>query len=429
MQVIVVASYAVNLFLCSPAVPASLPSHGHLRHHTQKALKGDDADKTAASLNVDSEFNQAALNKVDLLVRKKFWNAKQLPVWKETVDKSRREILAAKNLIELDNLINKALHSLNASHTQFLTINDETFYFLHCLFGNNGNAVKIRLMDFTGAITGGGTCSFDTVRYVLDGSPAAKSGVKTGDEIVSVNGQQFLGQASFWGTAGVPTVLKVKRKGEILNVSITPTKSDLYKAYVQAIKDSERVVRADNHVLGYIHYWVGGDQAHDALEFALSNKLKGTDGLIFDLRDGYGGAWVNDLDYFYRPANAYPEDMRYGKPVVALINGGVRSGKEALASSFKRSGRAQLIGERTAGAFLGGQFFDLGDRIGLYLAVRDAEYMGERLEGVGVSPDVDIQESGAQRGDDDVQYDKALQILQQSLAPGNATNVQLPKHS
>jgi carboxyl-terminal processing protease len=105
--------------------------------------------------------------------------------------------------------------------------------------------------------------------------------------------------------------------------------------------------------------------------------------------------------------------MRYSKPLVVLINRGTRSGKEALAYSLQRSGRATLIGERTAGAFLAGKIFDLDNRTALYLPVHDAEFLGKRLEGTGVVPDVDVPSIA--KGDKDTQYDRATSVLQEML--------------
>jgi carboxyl-terminal processing protease len=105
--------------------------------------------------------------------------------------------------------------------------------------------------------------------------------------------------------------------------------------------------------------------------------------------------------------------MFYAKPVIAIINGGARSGKEALALSLKRSERAKLVDEHTDGAFLGGQFFELGPRAALYLVVQNVEIMGTHLEGVGVSADVQVKDANSNRGNRDSQLDKALSMMQE----------------
>jgi carboxyl-terminal processing protease len=371
--------------------------------------------KQKLPLEVSVQFNQEMLDKVDNLVTSKFYDRKKIPIWKDAVVKLKPKIIASRTIIELDQNINEALHKLGASHTQFLTENDEMLFFLNAMFRNNGNTMSARKIDFTGAIFGGINTPFNEIRYVLDSSPAMRAGLKIGDKIISVNDHAFIGQLSFAGKAGHLAKIKIERDQERLDIELMPVLEDDYKSYVQAINESVRIIRNGSHTIGYIHFWSGGSLAHDALELKLKNELQNTDGLIFDLRDGYGSAWLEDLDYFYRPANAYPKDMYYNKPVIALINGGARSGKEALAFSLKKSGRAKLVGERTAGAFLGGQLFDLGPRAGLYLAVQDVELMGTRLEAVGVSPDVEIKQTNSERGKADLQFQKASAMMKDLL--------------
>jgi carboxyl-terminal processing protease len=73
-----------------------------------------------------------------------------------------------------------------------------------------------------------------------------------------------------------------------------------------------------------------------------------------------------------------------------LINGGTRSGKETIAYGAKKHRLARLVGERTAGAALFGVPFCLSDGSHLLLAQSDGRVDGERLEGVGVAPDIEV---------------------------------------
>ena len=70
-----------------------------------------------------------------------------------------------------------------------------------------------------------------------------------------------------------------------------------------------------------------------------------------------------------------------------LINEGTRSGKEVLAYGFKQYRLGELIGHRTEGAVLAATAFLIGDDGLLLLAVEDVLVDGQRLEGVGVTPD------------------------------------------
>ena len=76
--------------------------------------------------------------------------------------------------------------------------------------------------------------------------------------------------------------------------------------------------------------------------------------------------------------------------MVLLADDGSRSGKELLAHGFRTLGKGPVIGERTAGAVLSGQINALTDGSVLYLAVADVLVDGQRLEGVGVAPDIEV---------------------------------------
>jgi carboxyl-terminal processing protease len=174
--------------------------------------------------------------------------------------------------------------------------------------------------------------------------------------------------------------------------------------------------------------WCGGDPEHEVLEDALRGKLQDSDALVLDLRDGYGGNYYDDLDYFYRPAAGYPPfnttgrdgkhnagSMFYDKPLATLINGGSRSGKELLAYSLKQTHRAQLIGTRTAGFVLGGRLFSINDRCALYLAVIGPQANSLNLEGIGVEPDIEVKEPCSGRGTSDAPRAKAVEVLIKAL--------------
>ena len=80
--------------------------------------------------------------------------------------------------------------------------------------------------------------------------------------------------------------------------------------------------------------------------------MNDADALIWDLRDGWGGAVPEYLDLFNSRAPTMRmtdrngasefEDVKWRKPVAMLVNGGIRSGKEVLAFSFKK----YRLGER-----------------------------------------------------------------------------------
>jgi carboxyl-terminal processing protease len=97
-----------------------------------------------------------------------------------------------------------------------------------------------------------------------------------------------------------------------------------------------------------------------------------------------------------------------------LVNGGTRSGKEVLAHGFKTYGYGEVIGTRTAGALLAGRGFLLSDGSFLMVAVNDVAVDGARLEGVGVSPTIEVPFDIPYSAGADPQLDKAIKVLSET---------------
>jgi carboxyl-terminal processing protease len=370
---------------------------------------------------------EQALNKVDKLVEKEFYDGKLVKeVWYKSRDEHKEAILKSQNLRQLAENMNAALHELKSSHTQFVTRNEEIFYFLHSLFNSFNPKLPAYKMDFIGITTGGVDKSFNCIRYVLDGSPAKKAGLKRDDLIESVNDAPYEGQVSFQGLSGKRVILKIRRGGKQMSISVEPKFAADYQQYVKAIEESKALIPSSAGNLAYVHYWSGGRPAFDTFESAaLSDKLLSAQGLIIDLRDGYGANSLPDLDLLYRPEKGFPKmktvkrsgEQRtsqdyYDKPVVVLINRGSRSGKELLAYGLKQSGRAKLVGETTAGYVLAGRLFPINERMALYLAIEDIYLNGnDRIEGKGVAPDLAVPDDSEHPNG----YDEQLEIAKKTL--------------
>jgi len=119
----------------------------------------------------------------------------------------------------------------------------------------------------------------------------------------------------------------------------------------------------------------------------------------------------------YTRKGSHFERCYYDKPMAVLINGGTRSGKEIMAFGLKRSKRATLFGDTTAGYVVGGKYNPIDSRAILYLAVVDIKLAGERLEGHGVSPDVPVPDI---LGTKDPVLDRAVSFLSKRKSSGGA---------
>ena len=98
-----------------------------------------------------------------------------------------------------------------------------------------------------------------------------------------------------------------------------------------------------------------------------------------------------------------------------LVNAASRSGKEILAFGAQKYQLATVIGERTAGAALGATLFPLSNGDLLYLAGRSSVIDGVNLEGVGVTPDIEVPMDIRYCAGKDVQLERAIDYLVEML--------------
>jgi carboxyl-terminal processing protease len=327
-------------------------------------------------------------------------------------------------------VINRMLSDLHASHTHFYTPDEPEYYQLADIFVG-----ALRRRGLERAFPGGrisypgiGILSRtdpqgrSVITGVIEGTPARQAGLLAGDEIIAAEGAPFQPVGSFRDKVGKQVALTLRRAGTVVEASVRPTDIEPNKMFLDGMIASARVMQANGRRIGYVHVWCYAAYAYQrALERLIAEgALKDADALIWDLRDGWGGAVPEYLDLFNARAptlqvtdrsgaNDY-EDVKWRKPVAMLINGGTRSGKEILAYGFKKYRLGEVIGTRTEGAVLAATAFLIGGGL-LLLAVDDVRIDGERLEGVGVTPTIEVQAAPADAGYADLQLDRAVAVL------------------
>lgn len=95
---------------------------------------------------------------------------------------------------------------------------------------------------------------------------------------------------------------------------------------------------------------------------------------------------------------------RFSGPVYVLTSSRTASAAELAVDALRSSGRAVLIGEKTAGKMLSQKMYDLPE--GLQIAVPIGEYFANRsgrIEGMGIAPDVTVVATSA--------MEKALELV------------------
>lgn len=381
---------------------------------------------------VEARAKTAVFDEVWRLVRDKFYDPKLKGLdWDAAGARHRADYAAAKTDAQRSAAINALLGELGASHTHHYTQDETAYYELVDIFSYplrrdipkhfSGKSIRYAGIGMFSQEIDGKTF----VTAVFPGMPADKAGLLAGDEIVAADTAPFAPVGSFRNKVGRHVVLQVRREanGPVKDVTVEPEWIDPGDAFDAALRDSARIIEANGRRIGYVRVWsYAGDRYQQSLEEVLSEgKLKDVDALIWDLRDGWGGAHPRYLSVFnpYGPTLALTGrngksnlvGYRWHKPVAVLVNGGTRSGKEVLAYGFKKNGFGHVIGERTAGALLAGTAFLLSDGSLLILAVEDAAVDGERVEGKGIDPTVEVPFDVRYAAGKDPQLDKAIAML------------------
>jgi carboxyl-terminal processing protease len=350
--------------------------------------------------------------------------------WQAVRDQYRRPAEAAPDADAQAKIIDAMLAKLGASHTGRYRQADPAYYQLLDIFSGGLRRDVKRLFPDGVRYPGIGlfTKEVDGKLFVsgtIAGLPADQAGILVGDEIVDVDGKPFAPVGSFDGKVGEAITMHVRRAadGPILAVEMRPVWIHPAQAFLDAMSDGARLIDSGGKKIGYVRIWsyASGRYQGKLAELLSTGKLAGADALIWDLRDGWGGAEPEYLDIFDklgptmtltgRDGDQDVMNVKWRKPVALLINGGSRSGKEVLAYGFKKYHVGEVIGTRTAGALLAGRAFLLQDDSLLLLAVADVDVDGERLERTGVAPTIEVPFPLPYAAGNDPQIDKAVEVL------------------
>jgi carboxyl-terminal processing protease len=357
--------------------------------------------------------------------------------WKSKREEYKNRVKQAQSIEEASVVINQMLSELNTSHTHFYPKLEPAYYHLLGIFNRGSFRKELKKYFPDGKLdyTGIGIFTKDIngktfISGILDGSPAAKAGLKVGDEVLAVDGKPYQPIQSFVDKAEQKVNISIQRTPGSKSreeLSVIPKKLNPETMFLEAMRESIKIIEQNSKKIGYVHIWsYASDRYQELLVDEISfGKLKDADGLILDLRDGWGGAEPNYLNIFTKQVPILTQiprdgirrtlDYQWRKPVVMVVNNGSRSGKEILAYGFKKYGIGKLIGTKTAGAVVGGSPFLLKDGNLLYLAVVDVLVDGERLEGKGVIPDIEVAFPLEYAQGKDPQFERAVDALLEQL--------------
>lgn len=133
--------------------------------------------------------------------------------------------------------------------------------------------------------------------------------------------------------------------------------------------------------------------------------------------------WLQGQKYPRKNIEAQPGKAVTTDPVVVLINAGTSGPAEVFSAAVKDDGRGQLVGDKTYGDAAQQKLLPVGDGSALYLSVARYYTPGgkavqdgiapnvQQVRYAGALPDEDFPPEGVPPSQDDLQLDKALQLM------------------
>jgi carboxyl-terminal processing protease len=285
-----------------------------------------------------------------------------------------------------------------------------------------------------------------TVVSPIEGTPAYRAGLLTGDRIIKIDGLSTKDMQ-------LPDAVKRMRGKPGTKVTITIVREGLTEPKdIDITREQIRVHSVRTQELGngieYLKLRQFQEQSSHDLEAALDKFAKdGMKGLVLDLRNNPGGLLTSAVEVsekfiedgklvVYTEGRVRNQNMRFSAhakkpitnlPMVILVNQGSASASEIVAGALQDYGRAMIVGTQTFGKGSVQTIIPLSDGSGLRLTT--AKYFtpkGRSIHGKGITPDIVVEvpkEQQAQARDrlpstdpledlkKDVQLQRALDVI------------------
>ena len=257
----------------------------------------------------------------------------------------------------------------------------------------------------------------------IEGSPAAEAGLKTGDIITKVNGEECVGKDlstisnKIKGEEGTTVELEILRENETFTktierktVQVNPMKSEIL----------------ENNT-GYIRLMGFDENCHEEFEKKVDELIsKGAKSLIIDLRDNGGGVVdeATDITELFLPKDKTimiertkkegeqitksEKDAKYNMKVVILTNENSASASEIFVGAMKDNGAAKIVGTKTYGKGVMQELAPLKSGGALKVTIEEFKTPnGNTINKKGIDPDIEVEDD--KKTELDEQLQKAIE--------------------
>ncbi|MGL4109777.1 S41 family peptidase [Clostridium sp. LP20] len=276
-----------------------------------------------------------------------------------------------------------------------------------------------------------------TVDSPIEGGPAEAAGVKAGDVILAVDGEEIGNDQS----KAVSLISGVEKKA----VKLTISRGNGEVFDVDVMRDTVKTVSVKGEMIynevGYIRLTsFDKDVSKDFNNMLKDFKAKGMKGLILDLR-GNGGGYLTEAvniasefipkgktvtytinKYDQKDVSSSVGGIAEGTPLVILTDGLTASASEVVTGALRDYDIATTVGTTTYGKGVVQLPFEIKSGIG-GLKVTISKYYtpnGENINKKGINPDYEVKlsEEDINRAYDrnsDPQFQKGLEVIKDKI--------------